>query len=152
PLGRLTWEYGAPAFAELHDQGYGLAGVSSARNELNEFLRVTLVCLHILMGLALAARSATLITIEKEKGTWASLLVTPMDGGEIVIGKLIGAFWGLRWLGLLYAGFLALGLAAGAIHPLAGVYSALLTATFLGCVAALGILFSLRWGSSLAAL
>jgi hypothetical protein len=58
----------------------------------------------------------------------------------------------LRWLGLLYAGFLALGLAAGAIHPLAGVYSALLTAAFLGFVADLGILFSLRSRSSLAAL
>jgi ABC-type transport system involved in multi-copper enzyme maturation permease subunit len=152
PLGRLTWDYAAPAFAELRDQGYGLAGVNSARNELNEFLRVTMVGLYILMGLALAARSATSITIEKEKGTWASLLVTPMHGAEIVIGKLIGAFWGLRWLGLLYVGFLALGLAASAIHPLAGVFSALLTAAFFGFVAVLGIVMSLRARSSLAAL
>jgi hypothetical protein len=75
-----------------------------------------------------------------------------MDGGEILGGKLIGAFWGMRWLGLLYAGFLALGLAAGAIHPLAGAYSALLTASFLGFVAALGITASLRSRSSVAAL
>jgi hypothetical protein len=151
PLCRLTWDYSAPAFAELRAEGYGLAGVSSARTELNVFLRQTLVALHILVGLALAARSATSITLEKEKQTWASLLVTPMDGGELVGGKLLGAFWGLRWLVLLYVGFLALGLAAGAIHPLAGTYSAFLTAASLGFVAALGITTSLRLGSSVAA-
>jgi hypothetical protein len=75
-----------------------------------------------------------------------------MDGGELVGGKLMGAFWGLRWLGLLYTGLLVLGLAAGAIHPLGGIYSALLTAASLGFVAALGIMMSLRSRSSLAAM
>jgi ABC-type transport system involved in multi-copper enzyme maturation permease subunit len=152
PLGHLTWELSAPAFAELQAEGYRPAGVSAARFELNEFLCLTLVALHVLMGFVLAARSATSITLEKEKGTWASLLVTPMDGGELVGGKLMGALWGLRWLGLLYAGFLVLGLTAGAIHPLGGIYSALLTAASLGFVAALGIMMSLRSRSSLGAL
>jgi hypothetical protein len=152
PLGHLTWDYGALAFAEVRAEGYGMAGVATARNALNGFLRLTLVALHILMGLALAARSATSITTEKERGTWAGLLVTPMDGPEIVGGKLLGAVWGLRWLGLLFAAFLALGLAAGAIHPLGGIYSALLTAAVLGFVASVGITASLRSRSSVAAM
>src|SRR5207248_11560034 len=64
----------------------------------------------------------------------------------------LGAFWALRWLGLLPVGYLVLGLAAGAIHPLAGLFSALMMVAFFGFVAALAITISMRSRSSVRAL
>ena len=101
-------------------------------------LRVVIVVLYIAMALVVAVRSALNFTSEIEKETWTSLIATPLDATEILSGKILGTFWGMRWLGLIYLAFVALGLAAGAVHPLAGVLVLLELSIFLPFVAALG--------------
>jgi ABC-type transport system involved in multi-copper enzyme maturation permease subunit len=152
PLASITWYYTAPAFEELRLNGYGAMGVTTAREQLNGFLRMAMVCLYILLALGLAIRSATSITSEKEKSTWTSLLASPMEAGEILAGKLCGAFRGIWWLGLAFGSYLALGLILGSIHPLAGCFSVVLIAALLGTVGGLGLLFSMISRSSTRAL
>ena len=149
PLAIATWSYSLAALEELQLNGYGSnLGVTLARDQFNGFLRMILVCLYILAALRLAVCTATSITSEKEASTWTSLLTLPMDAEEILAGKLFGAFATLRWLGLVYLAFLALGLAFGAIHPLAGCYSILLVAALMFTVGVLGLWFSMTCRSS----
>ena len=54
PLAGVAWNYAAPAYEELRANGYDSQGVTIAREQFNEFLRVTMVFLYILMALALA--------------------------------------------------------------------------------------------------
>jgi hypothetical protein len=152
PLGWATWQFAVPAFRELAAVGYDPARLMVARQEFNLFLRTTLVTIYMLSGIALAIFCATSITSEKEQDTWTSLVATPLDALEIVGQKMIGAWWRLRWVGLFYLLLLALGVAAGAVHPLGGMLNLVQTTVFLGFAAGLGTFFSLRFRSSIHAL
>ncbi len=152
PLGWATWLFAVPAFQEVAAGGYGSAKPAGAREEFNIFLRVTLVSSYMLLAIGLAIFCATSITSEKEKDRWTSLIATPLSALEIVGQKMIGACWRLHWLGLTYLVLLALGVAAGAIHPLGGILSVVQFVVFLGFVAGLGTYFSLRSRSSVHAL
>ena len=48
----------------------------------------------LLMGL----RAASLITYEKERDCWLSLISTPLTGNEIVYAKALGNLYAFRWL------------------------------------------------------
>ena len=61
---------------------------------------------------AVGLRAAVSISSERERGTWDALLTSPLDGREIVRGKLWGSLYALR--GLILAAFLAWALAAAA--------------------------------------
>jgi len=152
PVGMETWRVSLAAFRELGSQGYGALAVNRYRNELNGFLRPAIVVLYISMTLAVAARSALNFKSEFEKETWKSLIATPLDAAEIVSGKILGSLWGIRWLGSIYLAVVLLGVAAGAVHPLAGVLVVLEAAIFLVFAAALGTRFSLASKSSFHAL
>jgi len=151
-LGWATWNAAVPAFQELGAAGYGSTNPMRMRNEFNGFLRSTLVIIYILLAIGLATFSATSITGEKEKHTWTSLIATPLSALEIVGQKMIGACWRLHWLGLIYLLLLALGVAAGAIHPLGGILGLVQITIFLGFVVGLGTYLSLRCKSSVYAL
>lgn len=71
----------------------------------------------ILMQLAVGLRAAVAISSERERGTWDGLLTSPLDGREIVRGKLWGNLYALRWL--FVAAFFAwsLALCFGAMTP-----------------------------------
>jgi ABC-type transport system involved in multi-copper enzyme maturation permease subunit len=43
-------------------------------------------------------RAAVAISSERERGTWDALLTSPLQGREIVRGKLWGSLYALRWL------------------------------------------------------
>jgi len=152
PLGWATWNTAVPAFRELGGAGYDSARLMAARQEFNLFLRITLVSIYMLSAIALGIFCATGIASEKEKDTWTSLIATPLDALEIVGQKMIGACWRLRWVGLCYLLLLALGVAAGAIHPLGGMLSLVQMTVFLGFAAGVGTYFSLRSRSSVHAL
>jgi ABC-type transport system involved in multi-copper enzyme maturation permease subunit len=52
----------------------------------------------ILIPWAIGLRAAVTIASERERGTWDALLTSPLEGGEIVRGKLWGSLNALRWL------------------------------------------------------
>jgi hypothetical protein len=53
--------------------------------------------------LIVAARAATLVTSEKERDSWVSLLSTPLTAESILQGKLGGNLYAARWIGSLLA-------------------------------------------------
>jgi hypothetical protein len=96
------------------------------------------------MLLLLAARSAGLVTSEKERDCWLSLLATPLTGREIMAGKMWGNLYGIRWPLLVLAAAWALGLLLEpgfivAVVAMAGTF--LLLAWY---VTNLGLCYSLR--------
>ena len=135
------------AFRDLLTWGYGEDGADHfnfARTELNGWLRflMTLIAGFMLSWVASVASSG--LTSEREDDTWISLIATPLSAGEIIAAKMLGALWRVRVLGLIWVGFLLMGLALGAIHPLGGVAATIVTATYLAFGCALGMFYSLR--------
>ncbi len=47
---------------------------------------------------AVGLRAAVVISSERERGTWDAILTSPLDGREIVRGKLYGSLYALRWM------------------------------------------------------
>jgi ABC-type transport system involved in multi-copper enzyme maturation permease subunit len=103
----------------------------------------------LLMG---AARSASLITVEKERDTWVSLLSTPLSGREIIGGKLLGNLYSLRYgIALLFFSWLL-----GCVLNVRYVFvTAVMLATLLlllAFITAVGLAFSARSSTSLRAM
>jgi hypothetical protein len=61
------------------------------------FAAVETLVLGVCFMLLLAARGAGLVTIEKERDCWISLLSTPLTGGEIMRAKMLGNLYAARW-------------------------------------------------------
>ena len=61
---------------------------------------------------AIGLRAAVSISSERERGTWDALLTSPLEGGEIVRGKLFGSLYAIRWL--IIAALFSWTLSAGA--------------------------------------
>ncbi|WP_152051693.1 ABC transporter permease subunit [Tautonia marina] len=97
----------------------------------------------LFLAWAVGLRAAVAIASERERGTWDALLTSPLEGSEIVAGKLIGSLHALRWLilAMLLAWSLALGI--GAMEP--GAYVIQLTSTLvvMTFMAAVGVRVSL---------
>ncbi len=100
------------------------------------------ICL--LLQAAIGLRAAVAISSERERGTWDALLTSPLDGSEIVRGKLWGSLHALRWL--ILAALVAWTLTASFGGLLLGEYTRLVVelATIGTFMAALGVRTSLR--------
>ena len=70
-------------------------------------LHITSCCLSAIVGcfilLLLTARTAGSATVEKEQDSWLTLLSTPFTPREIVLGKIGGAFYSVRYWYLFLA-------------------------------------------------
>jgi ABC-type transport system involved in multi-copper enzyme maturation permease subunit len=88
----------------------------------------------------LAGRS---ITREREMRTLDSLLSLPVEREIILRAKWLGSVLRGRALGFCLAGFLALGLLSGAVHPLGVLLMALAIGVHIAFLASLGICLSL---------
>lgn len=144
------WAYfaGIPAFQEVLDYGYGSTGTQAARDALSGGLRSLTACLYVLLALLLGAGAATGITMEREKDTWTSLTVTPLEGQEILIGKILGALWRVRGILAALLFVWLIGLICGAVHPLGFLLAIVATSIDLTFIAVLGTYLSLRSKSS----
>src|SRR5208337_3049738 len=147
-LGYLVYRLGIPAFQEVLDYGYGSTGNQSARNIMNGGVRALTACLYVLMALLLGAGAATGITMEREKDAWTSLTVTPLEGQEIVTGKILGALWRVRGILAALLFVWLIGLICGAVHPLGFLLAIVATSIYLTFIAVLGTYLSLRSKSS----
>ena len=144
------WAYfaGIPAFQEVLDYGYGSTGTQAARDALSDGLRYLTACLYVLLALLLGAGAATGITMEREKDAWTSLTVTPLEGQEILIGKILGALWRVRGILAALLFVWLIGLICGAVHPLGFLLAIVATSIDLAFIAVLGTYLSLRSRSS----
>lgn len=143
-LGFWMLVYAWPAFSDVLRFGYGQGGGDyfDPRRSFNVGVRFATVCGYLLLVLLLAAVAAGGITSEKEKDSWISLISTPMDGSEILRGKIAGAFWSARYL---FAGLLIVwwtGMVAGSLHPIGFALLVIATAIYSAFAVALGLHYS----------
>lgn len=101
-----------------------------------------------LLQLAVGLRAAVAIASERERDTWDSLLTSPLDGREIVVGKLWGSLYALRWL---FAATLISWVAClilGEMSPREFVYQVALVLAVGAFLAAAGVRISLATGTA----
>ena len=151
-IGDGVYVYAPDAFGEVRAYGYDSGVNYRHREDFSIFLRMVTTSLYIVAALGVAALAAGSLTGEREGDTWISLVTTDLTGREILLGKLIGAVWAVRWLLVTNLALAVLGMAAGAVHPLGLLAIAIETAAFIGFAAALGISFSLRSRTTIGAM
>jgi ABC-type transport system involved in multi-copper enzyme maturation permease subunit len=102
----------------------------------------------VLIQLSIVLRAAVAISSERERRTWDGLLTSPLEGREIVIGKLCGSFYALRWLILagLWAWTLALLCSAMTLKDY--VFQLLDIVVIGACMSAIGVRTSLAAATS----
>jgi ABC-type transport system involved in multi-copper enzyme maturation permease subunit len=122
------------------------------RNDYFEFLIGLTGYLGTGLLLLVSARSAGLMSYEKERDCWITLLSTPLTGREIVVGKLCGNVYYAKWMLFILAAAWLLGmiLDVTAIWPaLVSCVMFCLMTIYCTCV---GLLFSLRSATTLRAM
>jgi len=167
----ISW-FALPAFVELYHDGYGPSGRTpivpevnpiarvvvgklmrlsagpapgDARPEFNYVLRILTGLLDALYVLIVAGAAAETIASERDRGTWLGLIATPLTGREILRAKVLGTIWKTRGLAILIVGLWAIGLAAGALHPIGFLASLIglgVSAWFLAVIGVVGSLHS----------
>jgi len=148
-----TLDFALPAFREVLESGYGaISGYNSACQQFHGFLRGVCCLIYVAWTLAVAGAAAHGLAHEREEETWTSLIATPLSSLEIIRAKMFGAFWGMRWMGLLLLALCLLGVAAGAVHPFGFAAVTIESAAFVWFADALGTYYSLKTRSSSRAL
>ncbi len=134
------------AFGELWAHGYGAGDYPTSQHRwaLNSALRMGGTAIFALWMLQLAAMTAASFTSEREQDTWLSLLATPLEGAEILRGKMFAALRTTIHYPVTILALWLLGLAAGAVHPLGFVTAVAAGAMFTWFVTALGTYVSLK--------
>ena len=89
-----------------------------ARLEFNAALR-QFSALFVMLTIVMVCGTATMSMIqERERDTWPSLIATSLTPWEILRAKMLAAIWRARGPSLMLIALWAVGLAAGAVHPL----------------------------------
>lgn len=105
----------------------------------------------LVMGLIQAAvglRAAVAIASERERNTWDGLLTSPLEGPEIVVGKLWGSLHALRWLLAVSLFAWTVAAALGAMNPYSYAFLLACGAVGSAMMAALGLRCSLSAGTA----
>jgi ABC-type transport system involved in multi-copper enzyme maturation permease subunit len=101
-----------------------------------------------LLQWTMGLRAAVAIASERERQTWDGLLLCPLEGGEIVLGKIWGSLYSLRWFAAAILLAWTAGVSTGAlsvIDYLTWVADTLFIGIFM---VAAGVYFSLSCASS----
>jgi ABC-type transport system involved in multi-copper enzyme maturation permease subunit len=116
------------------------------------FAATETLALGVCFILLLAARAAGMVTIEKERDCWLSLISTPLTGAEIMRAKVFGNLYAARWG---YALLLVTWMLASFFDSRYLSMIPLLTLSFIVCimfVTHVGLEFSLSSSTSLRAM
>lgn len=93
--------------------------------------------LSLLLQWVLGARAAVSVAAERERGTWECLLVSTLEGRQIVWGKILASAYALRWLLAAALAWWTACLVCGAVTPHG--YVARIVSTASGCVLMLAV-------------
>jgi ABC-type Na+ efflux pump permease subunit len=146
-IGYGVYLLGWPALRETLANGYS-STVNGDRRDFNQFLRIVTAIVTMVIVMVVTGASGESVALEKTRDTWISLLATPLTGREILRAKALGAIWRVRWGMALVAVLGALGVAAGAVHPLGYLASLVVLIAFVGFHAALGMALAMRASES----
>ena len=142
----IVYYLAGSAFREAWDNGYRVVDYQHhpRRLALNLALRIAGSAIFALWMLQLSGLTAASFTSEREQDTWISLLATPLEGREILRGKMFGALRTTAQFGVTLLALWLLGLAAGAVHPLGFLAALAAAGMFTWFVTALGTFASLK--------
>jgi ABC-type transport system involved in multi-copper enzyme maturation permease subunit len=98
----------------------------------------TVIPLYFLIGF----RAAAGVSAERESQTLEALLSLPVSRSEILGAKWLGPFLHFRMYGFLLGPPLAIGIASGALHPLAALLVAAAIAIHLSFLVSIGVFLS----------
>jgi ABC-type Na+ efflux pump permease subunit len=166
-LAYVTYFFTRPALVEVWRHGY-TAGITSAetpewnlairffmsdygvnppvdlaRTELNVYLRNVTTPLLFLIALVTAGMASEGITSERARETWDSLIATPLTARDILRSKMLAALWRMRALVATLLGLWAIGLVAGAIHPIGFLVAVLGLTALIWLMLAFGVFISI---------
>lgn len=71
--------------------------VQQTLDAASQWIGVLALPLGWLIQWAVGVRAAAGISLEREQGTWDALMMSPLDGGEIVKAKMVASLYSLRW-------------------------------------------------------
>jgi len=66
---------------------------------------------------AVGLRAAVTVAQEREQATWDAILASPLEGREIIIPKVCGSLYALRWLFVVVLAAWTISMAYGAMSP-----------------------------------
>ncbi|MEM9354070.1 MAG: ABC transporter permease [Planctomycetota bacterium] len=99
--------------------------------------------------LLLGSRASGLVTLEKERDCWLSLIATPLTGKEIVQGKVLGNMYAARWMFAVLAACWAFGVAIDPAWLLVALATSAVLAILSWYVSQVGVGYSLRSSTTL---
>jgi ABC-type transport system involved in multi-copper enzyme maturation permease subunit len=115
---------------------------SELRLAMNIWVRSVGTIVACLLLMVVAVRAATSIGTERDRQTWSSLLTSPLDSNDILLGKWLGSLlcirWGWLWLGAIW--FLAV--VTGGMNVLALPLLVIAWFVFAAFLATLGMWFA----------
>ncbi len=114
----------------------------------SQWIGILAVPLGWLIQWAVGIRAAAGISMEKEQGTWDALMMTPLEGGEIVKAKMIVSFYSLRWFLIATLLVWLLGVMMESITFYAFFMMVLSSAMYICVMSAIGVWSSLTTKSS----
>src|SRR5262249_43376441 len=117
-------------------------GIRIASRPVGVFLRGLYGLFVFCFSVGVAFRAAASVVREKERATLDMLLTLPIDRGDILRAKALGALLkGLPWLWILVVA-VAVGLAIGAFHPFSALYLLICPVPLVLCLCSVGVLIS----------
>jgi ABC-type transport system involved in multi-copper enzyme maturation permease subunit len=72
------------------------SAMDSAHYELHQWMQGAWM-MSWLLEWTMGLRAAVAVAAERERQTWDGLLLTPLDGREIVLAKIYGSLYSIRW-------------------------------------------------------
>lgn len=118
---------------------------------MNVWCRVATGILGFLLMMAAAVRGAGVVSGERDRDTWVSLMSTPLTAWEMLRAKWIGCVLGLRRGYFMLLLVWALTLAVGAVDPPMILATILYTAVFVSAFAWVGVWYSITCRTTLIA-
>ena len=118
---------------------------------MNVWCRVATGILGFLLMMAAAVRGAGVVSGERDRDTWVSLMSTPLTAWEMLRAKWLGCVLGLRRGYFMLLLVWALTLAVGAVDPPMILATILYTAVYVSAFAWIGMWYSITSRTTLIA-
>ncbi len=99
--------------------------------------------------LLLGSRASGLVTLEKERDCWLSLVATPLSGKEIINGKVLGNMYAARWMFVVLAACWGFGVALEPAWLLVALSTSAVLVILSWYVSQVGVGYSLRSSTTL---
>jgi hypothetical protein len=112
---------------------------------INGAVRYLTAILYGFAGFLIAGNAATMIAADRDRDTWDGLILTPLEPKEIILQKMFGSIYQVRWMLIPLAIVWSSGLVTGGLSPFAALLVSFELAILLTFASAVGL-----WSSLLA--